>query len=155
MATNESDFKREFKKALSRCYGERATIWTNNDMFRCGLPDFSAVYEGKFYAVEAKFVKAPPVRDSSKVLAHELTPIQAEFLYKVQKSGGHSIVLIGFPDIAVAVPFSKWGMIDNIPDTNITLQQVKFLRSTTGFTRQSSGWVVTDFFGRCIDDRQT
>lgn len=151
MATNESDFKREFKKALAKFYGDKATIWTNNDMFRCGLPDFSAVYDSKFFAVEAKFVKAPPVRDTSKVLSHELTPIQAEFLSKVQKTGGHAVVLIGFPDIAVAVPFSKWSSVDSIPETNITLQQVKFLRSTTGFVKRQTGWAVESFFERCVN----
>jgi hypothetical protein len=147
MATSESDFKREFREALNHAYGSSAVIWTNNDMFRAGLPDFSAHYNSRFYAIEAKYVKEPPVRATSKVLGHELSAIQAEFLQNIQRTGGCGVVLIGFSDIAVAVPFSEWAVTHGIPDTNITLERVRLLgRRPLGFPKVKGKWNVTGFF---------
>jgi len=151
MATNESSFKKEFRDALDKCYGTSAHIWTNNDMFRCGLPDFSALYRSKYFAVEAKYVKEPPARETSKVLDHELTAIQATFLSKTQESGGYGIVLIGFSDIAVAVPFWEWAFRDRIPESNITLERVKLLSGRNlSFPKRKGHWDVSNLFERIV-----
>ena len=156
MATNESGFKKEFRDALEKSYGHALTLWTNNDMFRCGLPDFSALYEGKFFAIEAKFVKEAPARDASKVLSHELTATQAAFLNRVETSEGYGVILIGFSDIAVAVPFSQWGALDHDPNTNITLERVKFLSGKNlSFPKKNGIWDVSGFFMKILLGRKS
>ena len=153
MATNESCFKKEFRDALENQFGEPLNLWTNNDMFRSGLPDFSALFCGRFFAIEAKYVKAPPARPESKVLSHELTAGQASFLRKTEASGGYGVVLIGFADVAVAVPFSQWGTYDEIPNTNITLERVRFLSGglfELSFPKKNGVWNVSTFFERII-----
>jgi penicillin-binding protein-related factor A (putative recombinase) len=115
-------------------------------MFRVGLPDFSAHWNGIFFAIEAKFVKSLPARSSSKVLRHELQPAQGLFLQQIQNTGGMGIVLIGLEDVAVAIPFSEWTCINRVPNTNITLEEVKLISSTLRFPLIAGKWVVEKFF---------
>ena len=123
-------------------------------MFRSGLPDFSAHYQGHFFAIEAKFVKAPPTRATSKVLGHELLLRSAEFLGRIHKTGGYGIVLIGFSDVAVAVPFHEWLCVDQVPDTNITLERVRLLgHDNLGFPKKNGRWEVGNFFNKLIQTR--
>jgi hypothetical protein len=101
--------------------------------------------------MEAKYVKEPPVRSSSKVLGHELTDVQAGFLHRIQKTGGYGVVLIGFADIAVAVPFSEWSFRDEVPDTNITLERVRLLGGKNlHFPKRNGVWAVEFFFERIV-----
>jgi hypothetical protein len=159
MAHSESGFKSEFRKALADAYKDQCAIWTNNDMFACGLPDFSALWNpmhpdathGMFFAIEAKFVKKIPARETSKVLLHDLSGIQAAFLEKVEKVDCKSVVLIGFEDIAVACPFDRWPRVESnglrVPAANITLAQVMLLKQTGyAFVKTHSGWQVREFF---------
>jgi len=148
MATSESGFKKEFRDALLGFYKDSAHVWTNNDMFRSGLPDFSALYQSDYFAIEAKYVKELPVRGTSKVLDHELTATQATFLQRTQETGGYGVVLIGFADIAVAVPFWEWSFRDKIPESNITLERVKFVSKNLSFPKRKGHWDVSEFFKR-------
>lgn len=149
MAMNEAGFKREFRKALELTYaGTKVAMWTNNDMFRVGLPDFSAVYDGTFYAIEAKYVKAPPARETSKVLSHELTEGQRSFLSKVDMAGGIGVVLLGFEDVAVAAPYALW-KDQLLCSGNITLASVRLLKDKElSFPKLKGKWNVDTFFLR-------
>ena len=149
MATNESEFKKEFRDALEFSHGPTVHLWTNNDMFRSGLPDFSALHSGDYFAIEAKYVKSVPARPTSKVLSHELTATQASFLQRAQDTGGYGVVLIGFADIAVAVPFWEWSFREKTAETNITLERVRVIGSQNlRFMKQGKHWDVKDFFKR-------
>lgn len=149
MAVNESGFKKEFKESLEREYGNSIALWTNNDMFRCGLPDFCVHYDGSLFAIEAKFVKEPPARPTSKVLNHELTLGQADFLKRIEATGGHGVVLIGFSDIAVAVPYWQWTDNHEVPYTNITLERVRVLSGRNlSFPKKNGKWSVSGFLTR-------
>jgi hypothetical protein len=103
MAVDESSFKTSFRKSLKEHFGSEVMVWTNNDMFRIGLPDFSATFRGSFFAVEAKFIKELPKRGSSKVLTHEVSEAQLSFLRGIRETGCFSAVLIGLKDVAVVM----------------------------------------------------
>ena len=103
MATDESGFKADFRKALKRHYPD-AEVWTNNDMFRVGLPDFSVAWQGKFYAIEAKFISVMPKRKTSHCLKHEVSPAQVDFLKRIRETRNCAAVLIGMKDVAVVMP---------------------------------------------------
>lgn len=103
MATNESEFKQEFKKDLGALY-DGAHIWTSNDRVTSGLPDFFVLWAGIFVAIEAKFVNSLPKRKTSLVLSkHPVTPTQAGFLRKTNANGQYGIVLIGSPTAALVM----------------------------------------------------
>ena len=149
MANNESSFKSEFRKALEVQYGALAEIWTSNDMFRCGIPDFNATWEGKYFSVEAKFVTKLPTKGCSKVLKHEVSALQYRHLKRMYTTGCFGIVLIGMSDIAVAVP-----VLDMTPNSlepgsaaNISLQNLHDMRdSGLGFIKSKGHWQVKGFF---------
>lgn len=151
MATNESEFKSEFRKALEKHYGHEAEVWTSNDMFRSGLPDFNATWRSKYFSVEAKFVKKLPARDLSLVLKHELSAGQYQHLKRVYQTGCCGVVLVGLPDIAVAIPVQSLEPLkkDTQIVTNIQLHYLKKLReSGLGFVKIGGQWQVSGFFER-------
>jgi hypothetical protein len=100
MATSESEFKSQFRKDLARAYPD-AHVFTNNDMFRAGLPDFSVLWAGTFIGIEAKFIHELPKHNTSKCLKHEVTTSQIEFLRSARRTKNYSAILIGMPDVAV------------------------------------------------------
>lgn len=104
MATNEGDFKLEFKIDLKK-YLPNAVIWSNSDKYTSGLPDFCIVHDKHFVAIEAKFIKELPKRATSKVLSHEVSAAQKLFLEKVLENKQAAFVVIGSPQAAVV--FSK------------------------------------------------
>ncbi len=154
MATNESEFKTEFRKALLQTYGALAEIWTSNDMFRAGLPDFNATWKGRYFSIEAKFVKKPPAKDVSLVLKHELSALQYQHLKRMHETGSVGVVLVGFPDIAVAIPIQS--IIPENPGagivTNIQLHYLKKLNeSGFGFVKLRGKWQVDGFFEKLVE----
>ena len=100
MATNEGDFKAEFKKDLNDAY-PRAHIWTSTDLLRAGLPDFYILDGGLFVPVEAKFIKKLPKKKTSFVLSHTVSAAQQQFLRSSQAAGSPAIVLVGSSNAAV------------------------------------------------------
>ena len=132
MATDESQFQSQFRKSLKAHYTD-AVVWTNNDMFRIGLPDFSVAWHGKFFSIEAKFIRELPKRKASQALKHEVSPAQAEFMSKIRASGNCAGVLIGLKDVAVFMPEIK---------TNYTLEEVL---AGHRISRIGSEWGVPGF----------
>jgi hypothetical protein len=100
MAVSEGDFKSEFKRDLVGVY-PNALVWTNTDLVRAGLPDFSVYHARLFAPIEAKFITALPKRKGSHVLKHEVSASQCTYLKAAQKNGAWGIVLIGTPDVAI------------------------------------------------------
>ena len=149
MATNESEFKLEFRKSLEQEYGALAQVWTSNDMFRAGIPDFNATWNSKYFSIEAKFVRKLPVRDLSLVLKHELSPLQYNHLKRINDTGCHGVVLVGLPDIAIAIPIQSLLPVKTGSDivTNIQLHFLKKLKEDgLGFVRSGGRWQVRGFF---------
>lgn len=150
MAHNESSFKGEFKKDLKKTYADRLEIWSHLDAARSGLPDMAASFEGGFYPIEAKFAKAIPKRGTSQVLDHPLTTIQGEFLAGVYRTGNYPMILVGFPDVAVAVPYSLWPRSKENPRylaPNILLDDILKIRGMGyGFQKLAGTWQVSNFF---------
>lgn len=100
MATSESDFNSQIRKDL-KFYYPNANIWNNSDKFRSGLPDTSVLQGGHFHALEGKFVRELPKRETSKCLTHEVTASQIEFINKTRVAGGYGVIVVGMADIAV------------------------------------------------------
>ena len=149
MATNESEFKTEFRRDLEREYGHSAQVWTSNDMFRAGIPDFNATWKSRYLSIEAKFVSKLPVRDLSLVLKHELSPLQYTHLKRIHDTGCHGVVLVGLPDIAVAIPIQSLLPINPQLEivTNIQLHFLKKLKEDGfGFVKVRGRWQVQGFF---------
>jgi len=90
----EGDFKIEFRKGIESDY-PTALVWPNSGVYHTGLPDFCVSYNGRIFGVEAKFVKEMPKRGTTRVLVHETTKPQINFLEKLRNSGGRPILLIG------------------------------------------------------------
>jgi hypothetical protein len=134
MATNESEFKTDFRNDLADHFKEKVLVWTNNDMYRVGLPDFSASYDGHLWAVEAKFIKNLPARGTSKTLDHEATATQLQFLRDVRKTGNFAAILIGLSNVAVVMLDLK---------ANYTLDEV---RAAPRILRAHGAWQVKEFF---------
>lgn len=151
MANSEASFKREFKEALEKEYGPKAAIWSHTDMMRSGLPDLGAHFDGTFYPIEAKFAESIPKKKSSLILTrHKLTSGQAAFLRHIQTTGGCPIVLIGFPDVAIAVPYNQWPCFSpgGLLESDITLEWLLKIRDRGGlaFEKARTGWDVRKFF---------
>lgn len=102
MATNEANFKSEFKKDVEIEY-PGAHIWTSTDLLRSGLPDFYILWSGLFVAVEAKFITKLPKKKSSLVLSHVVSPTQQSFLRGTKQNKQKGIVLIGSPQAAIVM----------------------------------------------------
>lgn len=100
MATNEAEFKTEFKKDLEAAYPD-ANVWTSTDLIRSGLPDFYIADAGLFVAVEAKFISKLPKRKTSNVLTHVVSGAQQKFLNDTKRNKFPGIVLIGSKDAAL------------------------------------------------------
>ena len=132
MATSESMFKSQFRKDLARHY-HNAVVFTNNDMFTYGLPDFSVLWQARYFGVEAKFVDNLPKRGTSKCLKHEVSVPQVEFLKRARETGNHAVVLIGLPDVAVVMQEIK---------SNYTLDEVL---QAMRFERTKGKWLVGGF----------
>lgn len=151
MATNESDFKVEFRKALQKHYGHTTEVWTSNDMFRSGLPDFHATWNAKYFGIEAKYVTKLPARDLSLVLKHEISAGQYNHLKRIHETGCHGVILVGLPDIAVAIPIQSLvsTKTDSAIVTNIQLHYLKkFKEDGFGFVKVRGEWQVGGFFER-------
>lgn len=149
MAINEAEFKTEFRKDLEKCYGADAEVWTSNDMFRSGIPDFNATWRSKYFSIEAKFVTKLPIRDLSLVLKHEISPLQYKHLKRMRDTGCVGVVLVGLPDIAVAIPIQSLVPTKKDTDivTNIQLHYLRKLREDGfGFVRSKGHWNVAGFF---------
>jgi hypothetical protein len=138
MANNESSFKAEFRKSLKEYYGDTVKVWTTNDMFLSGIADFNVSIGGKYYGVEAKFEKKPPVRDTSLVLSRVVTDLQIKHLVGLERTGNNGIVLVGFPDVAV------WVTPNFITNGNITLGVLKLLPR---IPKIKGRWAVETVFG--------
>ena len=156
MAHDESSFKAEFRDALEKQYGKEAVIWTNNDMFRAGLPDFSAHRMGKLYVMEAKFIRTLPARKTSKVLKHELSGIQADFLQGISRTDGAAMVLVGLEDTAIACGMDAWPReLSNglpVPTPNLTYGELlEFKENGHVFYKGHRGWQVQGFFEKLRD----
>jgi hypothetical protein len=132
VATNESDFKAGFKKDLIAAY-PTALVWTNSDMFRVGLPDMSALWDSKFFAMELKFVRKLPKRGSSKCLTHEVSAAQLEFLRRTRENRQRSAVIVGMRDVAV--------FIQNLKE-NYTLDEIL---GSPRILRENGAWSVKGF----------
>ena len=102
MATNEAEFKSEFKKDVESEY-PGAHIWTSTDLLRSGLPDFYVLWGGLFVAVEAKFITKLLKKKSSLVLSHVVSPSQQSFLRDTQRNKQKGIVLIGSSHAAIVM----------------------------------------------------
>lgn len=149
MAANESEFKSEFRRDLERTYGASAEVWTSNDMFRAGIPDFNATWKARYFSIEAKYVTKLPAKDLSLVLKHRLSPLQYNHLKRMHDTGCHGVVLIGLPDIAVAIPIQSLAPAKNDGSivTNIQLHYLKkFKEDGFGFVKVRGRWVVDGFF---------
>lgn len=159
MPHNESEFKAEFREDLQKAYAGDVKVWTVNDMFRSGLPDFNAVWEprsrhttyGVFVPIEAKFVKKLPARGSSLLPGVDLTGVQAKFLISMQYLSIPSLVLLGFENIAIACPFQLWPRVESagaqVPASNVTLNFVMELKEKGfSFEKHRDGWQVKRFF---------
>ena len=154
MATNESEFKTEFRDALEKHYGHKAEVWTSNDMFRAGIPDFNATWNSKYFSIEAKFVKKLPARDLSFVLKHELSAGQYSHLKRMYETGCYGTVLIGLTDIAVAIPIQSLVPCKNNTEivTNVQLHYLKkFKEDGFGFIKHNGRWQVAGFFERLAE----
>jgi hypothetical protein len=132
MATNEAEFKSDFRKDLENEY-PNANIWTNTDLVRGGLPDFCVLDCGLFVAVEAKFIESLPKNKGSKTLKHPVSGQQQEFLRRTQQAGSPAIVLIGSPQTAV--------VLENIKE-NYTLEEVLKAKR---ISRINGKWQVKGF----------
>lgn len=132
MATSEADFKSGFRGDLRRHY-TGSLVWTNTDMFRVGLPDFSVSWNKGFWAVEAKFIKKLPKKPGSKCLNHEVSAMQCDFLKQNRVNGNGSAILIGMPDVAVVMSEIK---------ENYTLEELMAARRVS---RKCGAWNVTGF----------
>lgn len=135
MAVSESDFKAGFKKDLITEY-PHALVWTNSDMFRAGLPDASATWNGHFFAMEMKFVSKLPKRKESKCLKHEVSGAQLDFLNKIRLTGHYSCVLVGMSDVAALMLDLK---------SNYTLDE---LMIAPRIERVKGKWNCDHFFDR-------
>jgi penicillin-binding protein-related factor A (putative recombinase) len=145
MVHNESQFKVEFRKALELSYGEKVKVWPTNDMFRAGVPDFNATYDGKYYSIEAKFAKALPSRMSSQVLEHSVSLLQVSHLQAMNNTGSFGFVLVGCPDVAVFAPIER--LITSASGYNITKEALIDLdKKGLSFVRGRKGWRVDQFF---------
>lgn len=134
MATNEGDFKTEFKKDLKNEY-PHIVLWTNTDLIRSGLPDISVARPGgNFCAIEVKFVKSLPKKKTSKVLTHEVSIAQMNFLKSIQGTDNEACVLIGMKDVAVCM--------DDIQE-NYTLEE---LLSGRRYEKINGHWQLKGFF---------
>jgi hypothetical protein len=155
MANNEASFKAEFKRDLRHFYGKDLFMWSHTDWGQSGLPDM-AIHENSVYLpIEVKFVMQPPARDASKVLKRELTVSQAEHLDHTNKTGGCAHVLVGFPDIAVLVPFVFWplgelnvtyGFIKKLVEDHpaLAFKKTKGQWNLNGFLVTARAWRVTN-----------
>lgn len=151
MATNEASFKQEFRKALEKHYGEMAKIWTNNDMFRCGLPDFSIHWKSTFFPVEAKFTVVVPKSIEKYLLKHEVSATQLLFMDGIIQTGGMPVILIGMPDTAVAVPYIMWPVCSETgkKSKNISMEKVSLIAGKgLRFDKTNHGWQVGNFLER-------
>lgn len=135
MAVSEADFKAGFKKDLIKQYPE-ALIWTNTDMFRAGLPDASALWNAHFFAMELKFIRKLPTRQTSKCLTHEVSAGQLDFLRKTRENSQYSCVLIGLQDVAVLMLELK---------ENYILQEIL---AAPRIERVGKGWDLRNFFNQ-------
>jgi hypothetical protein len=145
MANNEATFKVEWKRDILKVYESRVVGWSHWDSASVGLPDQAYHFNGKFYPCEAKFVKVVPARDTSKLLGHELTETQASFLKKIERTGGHSLVVVGMPDVAAVIPFFRWP----IGEFNITLGWLKYFRGNYPelfVSKEKGAWKVGGLF---------
>lgn len=133
MAQDESSFKLEFRRDLRKAYPD-AFVFTNNDMFRAGIPDFSVLYRGAFYGIEGKFIKDLPKRTQTKCLHHGVTGNQIEFLSNARRTENYGAVLIGMPDVAALMLEIK---------NNYTLEE---LLQAPRFAKIRGHWQVTNFF---------
>lgn len=139
MATSESEFKTQFRKDLSKAY-PTALVFTNNDMFRAGLPDFSVLYQGSYFAIEGKFVSELPKRMDSKVLKHEVSGPQLSFLNKTRWTGNYAAIVVGMPDVAV--------LIKSLAFNNLSLRDIL---DAPRIERVRGVWQVKDFLERVRD----
>jgi hypothetical protein len=133
VATDEAGFKADFKKDLVEQF-PTALIWTNTDMFRAGLPDMSALWSSFFFAMELKFIRKIPKRETSKCLTHEVSGPQLDFLNKTRTNDQYSCVLIGLQDVAVLMLELK---------SNYTLKEIL---SAPRIERVGGHWKVDNIF---------
>jgi hypothetical protein len=144
VANSEASFKSEFKKALFQYYGKELFMWSHTDWGQSGLPDWAILSQSIYMPIEAKFVIQPPARDASKLLKRELTVPQYDHLEEANRNGGAAHVFIGFPDVAVLVPFCFWP----VKEMNVTYGFVKKLSTEYPklvFKKPPGQWSVGGF----------
>lgn len=104
MATNEATFKRELREAVKTVYGVRVHMWNTTDKFNKGIPDTCLTFSSISMGWEAKFITELPMRDTSRVLKHEVSGPQLAFLRNNVLAGGVGVVVIGSEDDALFLP---------------------------------------------------
>lgn len=147
MPTSESQFKAEFRSDLSA----HGFVWTNNDAFRHGLPDFCGIIDRLFVACEAKFVKELPKRKTSLLLKHEVTGAQAEFLQNIHDQGQHAFVAVGFLDTSLIIPWKHWGKLGS--GGNITLEDAMHMRHYYECPKVKGHWNIEKFLSQWRNER--
>lgn len=139
MATNEAEFKSEFRGSLLRHYGNRVHLWSPSDKFRSGIADMCISFEGHFLGAEYKFIKTVPKKMETAVLSHEVSKSQISFLEGLVRTKNHGIVVIGMPDVAVVMAEFK---------SNYTLAEVK---AAPRILKVSGQWDVANFIENCVE----
>lgn len=91
----ENDFNAELSKKLKKYSPEVHTIKIS-DKFTVGISDFLIMCMGKTLALETKFEKSFPQRQTSQVLSHPFSGAQLTFLESVALAGnmGYGMVAI-------------------------------------------------------------
>lgn len=104
MATNEATFKRELREAVKSVYGSAVHMWNTTDRFNKGIPDTCLTYSSVSMGWEAKFITELPLRDTSRILKHEVSGPQLSFLRNNAMAGGVGVVVLGSEDDALFLP---------------------------------------------------
>lgn len=150
MASEESSFKVEFRKAIERVY-VNSKVWPNSSEFVSGIPDISVLHNGTFFGIEAKFVKTIPARENTRLLSHELSPLQYKFLQDITTSGNTAGIVIGFPNSFLAIPFNLWPK----GKTNISLAEAKHYKDLgLEFMKLKGVWSVSGTLEALHDRKQ-
>ncbi len=134
MARTEASFKTEFKDSLTRFYGDEIFMWSPSDKFRAGISDLQISCRGGLLAVEFKFIKEIPKRETTNVLIHEVSTPQIMFIKNLRRTGNNGVIIIGTPDVAVVFSDLK---------NNYTLSEV---RAAPRIEKRGGVWQVQNFY---------
>jgi penicillin-binding protein-related factor A (putative recombinase) len=91
---NENDFNADLSKAFKRMSPELKSVKTS-DRMSLGISDFMLYKNGKSAALEVKFVKELPAKDTSKILKHKFEGAQITYLEDIALTGNGAFGLVG------------------------------------------------------------